>query len=378
MKRAVERHLNILEFTLSSLLRRRTKNLSLLGMYLLVIFMLASLVFFVTALKREAAIILGDAPDMIVQRLMAGRQDLVPNGYATEIARIRGVTAVRPRLWGYYYDALNGANYTIMASDDPAAVPERASIGAGVARARNLAVGDLLPLISYDKSPLMLEIGAIFPSASDLIAADMIVVSPGDFQTLFNFPAGQATDLAVTVRNPKELPTVAAKIASQFPDSRPILKSEIQRTYQSIFDWRGGMSLIILASALLSFIIFAWDKATGLSAEERREIGILKSIGWETSDVLLLKFWEGIVISLTAFLLGTVCAYGHVFFLSAPLFTQALKGWSVIYPRFQLVPVVDIYQLTVLFFLTVVPYTTATIIPCWRAATIDPDAAMRY
>ncbi|MGB9082728.1 MAG: FtsX-like permease family protein [Desulfuromonadaceae bacterium] len=378
MKRVVERHLNILEFTLASLLRRRAKNLSLLAMYLLVIFMLASLVFFVTALKREAAIILGDAPDMVVQRLTAGRQDLVPAGYADGIARILGVTAVRPRLWGYYYDALNGANYTIMAGDEPAAGAELASIGAGVAKARNLAVGDLLPLAGYDKTPLMLEIGTIFPSGSDLIAADMIIISPDGFRRLFNFPDGQATDLAVTVRNPKELPTVAAKIAALFPDSRPILKSEIQRTYQSIFDWRGGMTLIVLASSLLSFIIFAWDKATGLSAEERKEIGILKSIGWETSDVLLLKFWEGIVISLTAFLVGVVLAYGHVFFLSAPLFAQALKGWSVIYPRFQLVPVVDAYQLALLFFLTVVPYTTATVIPCWRAATIDPDAAMRY
>lgn len=378
MKRAVERHLNILEFTLASLLRRVGKNLSLLVIYLLVIFMLASLVFFVSALKREAAIILTDAPDIVVQRLMAGRQDLVPAAYAAEIAKIRGVTAVRPRLWGYYYDALNGANYTIMTGDDAAAQSGQAAIGARVAQARNLAVGDLLTLISYDKAPVMLEIGSIFPSESDLIAADLIVVSPADFLQLFNFPVGQATDLAVTVRNPQELPTVAAKIASQFPDFRPILKSEIQRTYQSVFDWRGGMTLMVLSAALLSFIIFAWDKATGLSAEERKEIGILKSIGWETSDVLLLKFWEGMVISLTAFLLGTVLAYGYVFFLSAPLFSQALKGWSIIYPRFQLVPVVDAYQLAVLFFLTVVPYTTATVIPCWRAATIDPDAAMRY
>ncbi|MBW4056291.1 MAG: FtsX-like permease family protein [Proteobacteria bacterium] len=378
MNQALERHLNILDFTLASLLRRRAKNLSLLAIYLLVVFMLASLAFFVTALKKEATIILSGAPDMIVQRLMAGRQDLVPADYAVEIAKIRGVTAVRPRLWGYYYDALNGANYTIMASEDPAVVPGSATIGAGVAKARNLAVGDLLPLISYDKSPVMLEINSIYPHGADLAAADLIVISPDDFHQLFNFPGGQATDLAVTVRNPKEMSTVAAKIAGTFPDSRPILKSEIQRTYQSIFDWRGGMTLILLTSALISFIIFAWDKATGLSADERKEIGILKSIGWETSDVLLLKFWEGLVISLTAFLLGVVLAYGHVFLLSAPLFAQALKGWSVIYPRFQLVPVVDAYQLSVLFFLTVVPYTTATIIPCWRAATIDPDAAMRY
>jgi len=377
MKTTLERHLNILDFTLASLLRRKGKNLSLLTIYLLVIFMLASLVFFVTALKREAAIILEDAPDMVVQRLMAGRQDLVPSQYADSIASIRGVSKVRPRLWGYYYDGLNGANYTIMADDNSVTEPESAIIGSAIAKSRNVSVGDLLPLISYEKVPLMLQIGGILPTGSDLMAADLIVISSEDFQMLFNFPAGQATDLAVTVRNPKELTTIASKITQLFPDSRPILKSEILRTYQAVFDWRGGMTVILLSSALISFIIFAWDKATGLSAEERKEIGILKSIGWSTPDVLLLKFWEGVVISLTAFLLGVVLAYGHVFFLSAPLFAQALKGWSVIYPSFRLSPVVDGYQLAVLFFLTVVPYTTATIIPCWRAATADPDTAMR-
>ena len=89
MNRALERHRNILEFTLASLLRRKAKNLSLLAMYLLVIFILASLQFFVTALKREATIILNDAPDMVVQRLVAGRQDLVPARYAADIATIR-------------------------------------------------------------------------------------------------------------------------------------------------------------------------------------------------------------------------------------------------------------------------------------------------
>jgi ABC-type lipoprotein release transport system permease subunit len=265
-----------------------------------------------------------------------------------------------------------------MASADPGAEPGSVIVGSGVARSRKLVVGDLLPLITYKKAPLMLRLSSIFPTESDLMAADMIIISSDNFRTLFNFPTAQATDLAVTVSNSKELSTVAAKIASQFPDFRPVLKGEIQRTYQSVFDWRGGMTVVILASVVLSFIIFAWDKATALSAEERKEIGILKSIGWETSDVLLLKFWEGIVVSLTAFLLGVILAYGHVFFLSAPLFAQALKGWSVIYPRFKLIPVVDAYQLSVLFFLTVVPYTTATIIPCWRAATTDPDAAMRY
>jgi ABC-type lipoprotein release transport system permease subunit len=149
------------------------------------------------------------------------------------------------------------------------------------------------------------------------------------------------------------------------------------RSYDAIFDWRGGMIIVVLFVALLSFLIFAWDKATGLSAEERKEIGILKSIGWETADVLLLKTCEAVVVSLIAYLAGVSLAYLHVFFFSASLFEPALKGWSVLYPKFALAPVIDPYLLCVLFFLTVAPYMVATIVPSWLAATVDPDAAMR-
>jgi len=71
--------------------------------------------------------------------------------------------------------------------------------------------------------------------------------------------------------------------------------------------------------------------------------------------VLLLKFWEGAIVSLSAFLCGVNLAYCHVFFFSASLFEHPLKGWSVLYPQFKLTPVIDPYQLAVLFFLTVVP-----------------------
>ena len=90
-----------------------------------------------------------------------------------------------------------------------------------------------------------------------------------------------------------------------------------------------------------------------------------------------MKFWEGIVVSLTAFLVGTILAYAHVFYTSSALFAPVLKGWSTLYPTFRLTPFIDFGQVATLFFLTVLPYTVTTIIPSWRAATIDPDAIMR-
>ncbi len=90
-----------------------------------------------------------------------------------------------------------------------------------------------------------------------------------------------------------------------------------------------------------------------------------------------MKLWEGLLISFSAFLLGLVGAYVHVFHFGARLFEPVLKGWAVLYPRFTLVPQLDGLQLFTLFFFTVVPYTAAVLVPIWRAAIIDPDAAMR-
>ena len=97
----------------------------------------------------------------------------------------------------------------------------------------------------------------------------------------------------------------------------------------------------------------------------------------EPSDILELKFWEGIVISLTSFLSGTILAYVHIFFLGALFFAPVLKGWSVLFPEFRLIPYINLYQIFTLLFLTVVPYIASTIIPSWKAAVTDPDVVMR-
>ena len=170
---------------------------------------------------------------------------------------------------------------------------------------------------------------------------------------------------------------MAAKIKQLLPDTRPITRSEILRTYDSVFSWRSGMMLTLFASALLAFCVLAWDKATGLSAEEKREIGILKAVGWDTNDVLELKFWEGLVLSLTALLLRADPGLGPCLLVRFEILAPVLKGWSVLFPPFRLVPYVDLYQLFVIAFLTVTPYVASTVIPSWKAAITDPESMMR-
>jgi lipoprotein-releasing system permease protein len=377
MGRSIERHRYILDFTLSSLSRRKGKNASLVFVYTLVVFMLASVLFFTHAIKREGAMILKNTPEMIIQRSVAGRRDLIPIGYLDKIQKIRGVSSARSRLWGYYYDPVSGANYTLMVPEKFDYGPGGIVIGKGVSRTRLVYPGDYLGFSAFDGSMIMLQIRDVFSAESELVSSDLVLMSEADFRKLFGIPKKEATDIVVRVRNPRELSTIAGKVSEQFPDTRIVLREEILRTYDSIFNWRSGMMIFFLSATLLAFLIFAWDRASGLSQEEKREIGILKAIGWETSDVILMKFWEGLVISLSAFLAGTVLAYCHVFVTHSFLFEPALKGWAVLYPEFKLIPFVGLYQLATLFFLTVVPYTVATIIPSWAAAIVDPDAVMR-
>ena len=377
MKRWIERQKNVIDFTLSSLFRRKGKNAALILVYTLVVFMAASVVFFTHSIREEASILLKGSPEMVVQRMVAGRHELIPMSYADRIKEIRGVSGVRGRLWGYYYDPVIGANYTLIVPEEGQLNRGEIAIGQGISRTRLAFEGGTLEFKTYEGALINLEIKKVISSESELVSSDLLLVSEDDFRRLFGTSRNYATDLTLKIRNPRELNTIASKISEILPDTRQILKDEILRTYDAVFNWRGGMMIVILLGVLLAFIIFAWDKASGLSAEERKEIGILKAIGWETSDVILMKFWEGMVVSLSSFLTGTLLAYGHVFFTSSALFEPALKGWAILYPQFKLTPFIDASQLSALFFLTVVPYTVATIIPSWQAATVDPDSVMR-
>ena len=370
-----------LDFAVASMRRRRARNFGLLLVYGGMVFLLASVLFYTGALKQEARLLLAEAPEIVVQRMVAGRQDLIPESHAETLRGIRGVRRVEGRLWGYHYDPVVRANYTLLVppAGEPAdgIAPGTTTIGPALARARGAGIGDVLSFRGHDGSLHAFRIDRVLPQESGLVSADLFLVAEADFRALFGIPDGWYTDLALRIPNPREVQTVAEKAVEALPDSRPILREEMLRTYDAIFDWRSALVLLPLFGALLAFAILAWEKASGLSADERREIGILKAIGWETGDVLAMKLWEGGTLSLLAFLFGTTAAYWHVFGFSAPLLAPVMQGWSVLYPDFRLTPAIDATQLLSLFFLTVLPYLAATLVPVWRAAITDPDEVMR-
>ncbi len=372
----IESQRAILDFTLSSLLRRKGKNSFVLMVFTLIVAMLASVMFFTQAIREEAAAVLAESPQLVVQRQMAGRHEMVPLAYATAITSIPGVKSVRGRLWGYYYDPVFGATYTLQVPENYAHGEEYVVVGSGVARSGLAEVGNIMPFRTSRGELFTLTVAQVLPAESELVTSDLVLLSPKAFRSLFGVGEDMVSDLLVEPVHSSDLTAIAGTIRTMLPDTRPVTRNEILETYDNLFTWRRGVLFSLLIGAALTLLIISWDKAAGLSAGECGEIGILKAIGWGTGDILAMKLWEGGLISLSAFLAGIILAYVHVFVAGFAFFVPVLKGWSVLYPSFTLVPNVDPGHLALLCALSVIPYTTATVISSWRAASAAPDAIM--
>ena len=396
LPKGLEKQLNILDFSLSSLWRRKLKNLSIMLVFALVIFLLGSFQMLTGALTNSADAVLKNTADITIQKMSAGRQEAIPLAYIEKLHSIYGIRAIIPRVWGYYFDESHLANFTIMALDSDSMpdgnkldltlahghFPKKTEtdtvvIGRSVHNILGLGERRIFSLFRPDLSLKSFNMVGLFAQETDLLTNDLIVMNQSDARDLFNIPPSMATDLCVYVANPSEIETIAKKIAGLLPDTRVLTKKQIQKTYQVVFSWRSGFASICLLTALVAFAILAWDKASGLSPEEKREIGILKILGWETGDILAIRFWESTLVSALAFIIGCTAAYFHVAFFDASLLKPVMVGWSVIHPPFKLLPSVNLADLLLIFTFSVLPYLGATVIPAWRCSTVPPDSVIR-
>ena len=387
------------DFAVRGLLRQKTKNLSIIGLFALIVFLFSGIDFMSNALYQETSKAVGFQPAIIVQSVRAGRQVPIDLASTAQIAKIFGVADVRERIWGYYFDPFTGANYTIVGdpgdlvenweltlekSDKPVGDQElqtlgegEALVGEGILKVRRMQVGGTLNFQDYAARPVSFKVRGVFSSTVSLWTHDLIVLTEADAVKLFGLKQGTAWDLAVDVPNEIEVPKVGEKIINLIPGARVIATNQLKRTYGSSYGFRSGVLLSTSVICLLAFLIVAYDRVARLSQEEQREIAILKAIGWQTKDVIQLNMLQSLVFSLTGFLIGAAFSYYHVFVAGAPLLRIVFSGWSVLYPQHPIPPSLDFSKLFGLMFLTVVPYIAVGIIPVWRASVKNPEEVFR-
>ncbi len=110
-------NLKLLDYTLKSLKRRLVKQLSVIFIFTLLVFLLVSVFSISSSLKKEMEISVNELPELVVQKMSGGRQTLIPTERIFEIATIPGVTNTYERIWGYYYFINSNVNFTIIGLD---------------------------------------------------------------------------------------------------------------------------------------------------------------------------------------------------------------------------------------------------------------------
>jgi ABC-type lipoprotein release transport system permease subunit len=381
-------------YAIGALARRKAKNIALGGGLAFAVALVGAVLFLADALRAEADRASAVMPDVTVESLVAGRPSSIPVEAAEKVRSFPSVAAVTPRVWGYLFVTGIEGNVTIVGTPPGAPalslshgdlkkgrdiVPGAHEMiaGAGLASALGIDVGDQLGLPSPNPDAPPLKLVGTFASSVDLYTSDVVLCDAADARTLLGLGEGQATDLAVWVNNPSEAHVIATKIVGVLPGSRVIEKSLLGRLYALTYGHRAGLVLAAAIPALLALLVLAWDRASGLGPEEKREIAILKAVGWSTSDVLTSKLLESLLVATLSATLGLVLAYVWVFPLEAPGLRAALAGWSVLYPEARLTPIVDPAELLALALAIVAPFVGLSIVPAWRAATMDPMEAMR-
>ena len=361
------------------------------AVYSLLVAVLSSLLLYLQACRREARLLLAESPDIVVQRVRGGRHELTPIERADVIREIRGVGAVTPRVWGYSFDPPTGATLTLWGADS---VPREAFefdddelaaqefekgcvVGSGLADLRFLGIGDRFPMRRSDGTLFAPRVVGVFTTESALLTNDLVVLPTADVRRVFGVDDHLCTDISVEVYNPSEVANIAAKIWERWPDARTITRTQMLQTYDALFDWRGGLWAAILLGCVAAFAILIWDKGTGLTEEEIRTVGLLRATGWKSREILELKLFEGVVVSAISVASGLIIGQAHLLWFDGVLFARVIKGWSVLFPAFTITPELNFFTLLICVVLTAVPYASASLIPSWRASTIDPDAVLR-
>jgi len=387
----------LLEFALGSLWRRKIQTLGTFFIFMALVWLLSSVLFISDGIKKELFSSLESLPQITLQKIRAGKQIDIDAILADELLEIEGVSHAIPRVWGYYYFKPAGVNFTLIGLDrfgeqytqtlqelvdglDMKALEKADAmvVGRGV---KEVLEENYYPsffnFVTAKGEWKKQHIAGVFGDSTRLQNNDVIVLPQKSVYEIFGMDTHKATDIVVRVSNPKEIATIVQKITTRYPDVRAITTEDLRVSYHNIFDYKSGFFLSLFVISAFTFFMVIFERSSGLSSEERREVGILKALGWGMDEIISQKFYEGMVISLSAFLCGVALALFFVYGLQAPVLRDVFMGYSSLKPPFILPFSVDIGILSLLFFLTVPIYLAAIIFPVWRASTLDADEVMR-
>ena len=359
----------------------------------------SSVLFMKDGLARDGQISLKYAPDLTIQGIANGRQTPYETRYIPYIQSILGVKTIVERIWGYgnignTLLVIVGVDLEDPSIDLTAAYPIESGsflesnkngtvvVGKAVAELIGAKVGNFLTIITESNQVRQYAIVGIFDSESGIFNADTILMSKNDARSFFEVPEDKATDLLVYVDevDPQFYKTqvnFVAREISELPNTRVLTKDVLAAAQETAYGARSGFFSIVWLLVLVSVAIVAFNQTVVVGHESRFEVGLLKALGFSTSDIIQVRLIEGTVLGILAASIGIVIGIFFNAVLNAPVLKDFMLGWATLYPAFPVPFMVSTQTVLLTYVISIVPILFATVIPSWVNATVDPDIAMR-
>ncbi len=384
----------LFDFAISSLFIAKKKNLFIFFMLSTLVFLVASVVFIDTSLRYEVVNAAKSMPEIIVQKRIGQRLRDIDIDTVYKLIEIKGVQRALPRIWGLYRFQKGSVDFAVIALDgidyDYTQELQKVSKLYGKRLAKGIVVGSgvkqfleknyytkycnfLLP----DGKVKKLDIVGEFDSKSALFSNDVILMSAQNARELFGMKRNYASDIALFIPNPDEVRSIALKIPQIDPTLRAVTKTELISRYESMFDYKSGFFFVLFLLAAFTFFMIVSDRLASLSSAEKKEVAILKAIGWSIQDIVKEKFIESFIVASGAFFLGIVLSLVYVFVLGAPFMSEIFSGSFPLRPQLEFSYHVELREYLFIFLMSVPFYLFAVIVPAWRAAVKDVDEVLR-
>lgn len=385
-----------LHFLTLLLFKQKSKHIGAILISVIIIFLLSSVLFISSSLQHSLLATLDEQADFTVSKIEAGRTVDTPLSWLDKIVEMNGVTQASPRIYGRYYFAPREKSFLIMGVDffdeqNSKALQKLSGeldlktflsipnmlVGEGVKEYLNAhyykdAFSFKTPKGSFKK----VNIYQTLPQQANLIANDMIIMPLDLAREIFGLEEDDVTDITFNVPNDAEWDNIIAKLHLLFYDVRVVEKREVRKAYENLYNYKGGLFLILYLITIVTFMLILYQRYSMVYSTERKEIGILRAVGWSIKDVLKLKFYETSIVVLVSFVLGVALAYLYVFVWGAPILSQIFLGGANLPNRVIFVPVIHFGLLGSIFLFYAVPFLAAVLIPAWKIAVTPPKEAM--
>ena len=325
-------------------------------------------------LAETSARLLAAGPDLVVRRV--GGAGFLPLPEAEGIASARsvpGVIGVRPRIWGTAAGPEGPVTVVTRspgAPEVPEIAPDPPAPGEGIV-GPGISATDAGTIQLTGVDLVTVRVAGRFPESLSMPAHDLVWLDPADARRLLGIPPDAVSDLAVDVFHDAEADAIQPDLAAAFPwPVRITSRGAVVERYRSDLARRGGLVAVSLIPAVLglALLVLATVRSTW---GRRREIALLRALGWTAGDVARLTFLRALAVGLPAAALGMGAGYALVHWPGIRWPGALFLGWSGPPPALRLDPSGALLPLLTLAALVLIPYVAAAVLPALRAASGD-------